>query len=97
MTLQKLFQNYRENINKNSQIRTYYKVNQEWDNVSFKNNLKVFKTKKKNEKVKTEPFFYLSYNSHFSHRKSSVLADLIYRIIFLISLLSKEMQHLKVG
>ena len=59
-------------------------------------NLKIFKMKKKNEEVKTEHFFYL-YNFNFSHTKTSILADLKYVIIFLISLVFNEMQHLKVG
>ena len=42
-------------------------------------------------------FFYLSYNSHFSHIKTSILADLKYIIIFLKFLLFNEIQHLKVG
>ena len=36
---------------------------------------------------KNELFFYLSYNSHFSYTKTSILADLKYIIIFLIYLL----------
>ena len=34
--------------------------------------------KKKNEEVKNELFFYLSYNSNFSHTKTSILAELRY-------------------
>ena len=49
--------------------------------------------KKEIEEIKTELF---SYNSYFSHTKTSILADLKYIIIFLISLLFHEMKHLKV-
>ena len=57
----------------------------------------MLKMKKKNEEVKNELFFYLSYNSHFSHTKTSILDDLKYIIMFLIFLLFNEMQHFKVG
>ena len=49
--------------------------------------------KKEIEEIKTELF---SYNSYFSQTKTSILADLKYIIIFLISLLFHEMKHLKV-
>ena len=42
-------------------------------------------------------FIYLPYNSHFSRTKTLVLSDLKYIIVFLISLLFNEKQHLKVG
>ena len=74
-------------------MRPRQKDKQEWNNVSFKNNLKIFKMKKEIEEIKTELF---SYNSYFSHTKTSILADLKYIIIVLISLLFHEMKHLKV-
>ena len=42
----------------------------------FKKNLKIFQIKKKNEEVKSELFSCLSYNSHFSYTKTSILAGL---------------------
>ena len=53
--------------------------------------------KKKNEEVKKWTYFLLSYNFHFTHAKTSILAGFKYIIIFVISLLFNEMQHLKVG
>ena len=38
-------------------MRPRQKDKQEWNNVSFKNNLKIFKMKKENEEIKTELFF----------------------------------------
>ena len=37
-------------------MRPRQKDNQEWDNASFKKNLKIFKMKKKNEEEKNEFF-----------------------------------------
>ena len=53
--------------------------------------------KKKNEEVKKWTYFLPSYNFHFSKAKTSILAGLKCKIIFLISLLFNEMRHLKVG
>ena len=38
-------------------MRPRQKDNQEWSNVSFKKNLKIFKMKKKNEEEENELFF----------------------------------------
>ena len=49
------------------------------------------------KKYAIDRLIYLSYNSHFFHTKTSILVELKYIIIFLISLLFNEMQHLKIG
>ena len=52
------------------------KDDQEWNNVSFKKNLKISKTKKKNKEVKNHHMTFV-----FPVQKTSVLADNKYIII----------------
>ena len=56
VTFRKLFQISQDNIYKNQGMRPRQKDNQQWINVSFKKNWKIFEMKKKIKEEKNEPF-----------------------------------------
>lgn len=55
-TIQRLFQTSRDNVYKNYRLWPRLKDNKDWNNLSFKKNLKLFKKKSKNAEVKTDLF-----------------------------------------